>query len=75
MIGIADPENPIGAAIDCNKYDVELFKRSFEDDNNFVVIHQNIRSFNRNGDELLLFLVNLGVDVDVLIVVAYLWII
>ena len=55
MNTVIDPDIHFDLSVECGEYSTEMFKRSFKDRNNFIVVHQNIRSFNRNGDELLLF--------------------
>ena len=56
--------------IDCDNYyfTVDEFNSEFDHDhNNFFVFHQNIRSFDKNFDELSAFFSNIDRDIDVLI--------
>lgn len=64
----ADYESCFDIGIDCSHYDVEKFKESYDDLlGNFFVFHQNIRSFNCNSDELMLFLTSLDREIDMII--------
>ena len=52
----------------CNNYDIASFNLSFSVPNKyFFIIHQNIRSFNCNIDEFILYIHNLVVKPDVII--------
>ena len=53
----------------CALYSVDLFNNSFPtfSETQFFVFHQNIRSFNRNIDEFILFIKNLNILPDVII--------
>jgi hypothetical protein len=63
-----DPVLDIFGQLDCQYYSRDDFNDNFEDEHdNFTIIHQNIRSFNRNGDELIMYLNQLSVNIDVLI--------
>lgn len=60
-------DNSLSTDIECRVYDAADFRSSFCTADKFLVFHQNVRSFNKNSDELILFLVNLKTDIDVLI--------
>jgi hypothetical protein len=63
-----DPDNNFHSNIPCTYYNSELFNDEFANlEDKFVIIHQNIRSFNCNIDEFTVFLGTLCVDVDVII--------
>ena len=49
----------------CQYFSVDDFNYTVNDD--FLVFHQNIRSFNKNYDELSVFLDSLNPDIDVLV--------
>jgi len=54
--------------VDCSRYDPRKFRSTFVGiSDKFFVFHQNIRSFNKNCDELLLFMNGLDVCIDVVI--------
>ena len=67
MFGGGDSDNIVNADIDCRKYSINNFKSSFSVSDKFVVFHQNIRSYNKNSDEFILFMSSLDTDVDVVI--------
>lgn len=54
---------------DCSMYSISSFNDKFSPNNNsnFFVFHQNIRSFNHNIDEFILFINNLNVTPDAII--------
>ena len=53
---------------DCAYYEIEAIKDTFTNNHkDLKIIHINIRSFNKNGDELLLLLQRLGVQFSVII--------
>ena len=53
----------------CSSYSIDSFNNSFPPNNisNFFVHHKNIRSFNHNIDEFILFISNLNTNPDVII--------
>jgi hypothetical protein len=53
----------------CKYYGVDLFNERFVANvpDNILVMHQNIRSFNKNADEFFMFMSQLDVDIDVLV--------
>ena len=54
--------------ISCEYYDVNQFKANFASrTDNLIIVNQNIRSYNKKSDELILFLNCLDANVDVLI--------
>ena len=52
----------------CLYYDVDEFNSAFIDTReSLVILHQNIRSFNANSDEFLLFVSQIERKVDVIV--------
>ena len=52
---------------DNNYLTIDDFNADFTSEHDFFIFHQNIRSFDRNFDELSAFFTNLDPDIDVLI--------
>lgn len=63
-----DPNSNLDTDVVCDKYQTDNFRQVFGGVcDNFMVFHQNIRSYNSNGEEFLLFLSSLGTSIDVVI--------
>lgn len=52
---------------DCQYISVDEFNTSVSDTNNFHIFNQNIRSFAKNFDDLSVFLRELNVDIDIIV--------
>ena len=63
-----DPDINLHSSIPCAYYSVDDFNNEFSYlEDKFIVVHQNIRSFNANMDELILYLNTISANVDVII--------
>ena len=53
--------------IPCAYYDISELNNNLDNDNKLIIIHHNIRSFNKNYDNLSLMLSNCTFDIDIII--------
>ena len=61
------PDNDTIFKFECNYKSINDFKCSLSRSDNFFIFSQNIRSFNKNYDDLAVFLNTLNIDIDVIV--------
>ena len=67
MTAAVNNDTVLDVDVICNKYDTNTFRSTFNIVDKFIVFHQNVRSFQKNGDEFILFLTSLDSQFDVII--------